>query len=248
MNKENSVSDDKEPVRENMREDNKIKDDKKKKHYSTWESIKKDFPWRSFILGLLIPKMIFYICWHYQMIKIGAIVSLLWCVTYFVIDYLKIRKIEWFALLGMAMILIRITSILARHSPALYLIVEAIDNALIGIIFLGSLLFPRPLIQVFVDKADVKIPDVLRKSPYYRKAWMIVTAAWGLANVVLAVILLCLRMKNPEAAKAFDAFSGWPTTILLMVFTFKFPRWYFARNWSKIQPATEVKSNGNNAK
>lgn len=224
---------------ENPEDSNTTKEKKnqsKKKHKQWFEIFKENFPWKDFMLGLLIPKLIFYTFLHYGNITAGTIVALIWCVGVIVYDYIRSKKIGWFAIIAAILILIRLYAILRKDDPTSYLISDALDNMLFGLVFLISLLFPRSLMQVFVEAGDYsRIPERIVKSPYYKKAWIIVTAVWGVVQIIEAIFVYIFIFHNLRVSQFIDIISGWPTWLLLFAFSFWFPQWYWRKNWKKME-------------
>lgn len=194
-----------------------------------WDDFKKHIPWKAMTFGLLIPKGILFLGISLNMLFPGAVLATLWCLAVSTATYLKERKLNIFALFALAMIFLRVVVIMASRSPALYLIAQALDSALYGLIFLISLLFPRPLIQLLAEASGVIIPEAIRKSPYYEKAWRIITGVWGLAFIFLALILAILKMSSLKSVVMVDMLASWLPTIAMIVFTILFPKWYWKR-------------------
>jgi intracellular septation protein A len=196
---------------------------------SNWNDFKKQVPWKDMIFGFLIPKGILFLGISLNMLFPGAILAALWCLGVSATAYMKERKLNIFALFALAMIFLRVVVILASKSPALYLLAQALDSALYGLIFLISLLFPRPLIQVLAEASGVIVPEAIRKTPYYEKAWRITTGVWGLVFIFLALILAVLKMGSLKSVVVVDMLASWPPTIALIAFTVLFPKWYWKR-------------------
>ena len=182
------------------------------------------------VVGFLIPKTIFFIGIYRNMLFTGAVLAVAWCLTAFFVTQVRARRINIFAAFTVVMILIRVIVVLASKSPTLYLITQSIDYALCGMIFFVSLLFPRSVIQLFAEASGARMPDIIRNSPYYGRAWRIVTAVWGAVFMFVAVILAILKMGNLSSVAMLDMLAGWPVTVTLIIFTVIFPRWYWTRN------------------
>lgn len=200
----------------------------------SWEDFKKNFPWKAMTVGFLIPKGILFIGISLNMLFPGALLAISWCLAVFLAAHFRERKVNIFALLALVMIFLRIAVILASKSPTLYLFAQALDSALYALVFFVSLLFPRSLIQLFAEASGVAMPDVIRKSPYYDRAWRIITAVWGAVFMIVAVILAMLKMYSLKFAAVVDMLSSWPIMIILIAFTVIFPRWYWTRNIGEI--------------
>lgn len=195
------------------------------------------FPVKDLAMGYIAPKVIFHHMVHNGHLLGAAVVSAGWCIAVSAFQYARNKKIDCFALLALVMILARSAALMAKGHPILYTIAEALDSGIIGVIFVGSVLMGRPIIQMFVDAMGMKeIPDRIRKSPYYPAAWRIVTLTWGLVNLAQAILLPILKVKSPGLAPAFDFISSWPTTMALMSFSIWFPGWYWRKNIDRMAP------------
>jgi hypothetical protein len=141
-----------------------------------------------------------------------------------------------FAILALVMIVARVMVILASKSPSLYMFAQALEWAFYGLAFLASLLLPRSFIQLFAEASGTRIPEAVRQSAYYRRAWNIVTASWGVVYMLTAAALVVLKAASLKFAAAVDMVSGWPITIGLIAFTVSFPRWYWTKKLGEIPP------------
>jgi len=194
-----------------------------------WEDFKKHFPWQEMTIGFLIPKAIFFIGIGWNMLYPSAVVATGWCLAVFWVSYMRHRAVNIFAVLAVIVIVVRIVVVLASKSPVLYMYAQALDSASYGVAFLGSLFFPRSLIQLFAEASSVTIPEAVRGSVYYVKGWRIVTSVWGMVYMILAVLLVLLRSVSMKAAALIDIIASWPTLVVLIAFTVLFPRWYWSR-------------------
>jgi len=198
---------------------------------SSWDAFKNSVSWRDITLGFVIPKMIFYISMNKPWLSTGASVSIFWCICVFAIGYLRLKKINFWALLGLLMILIQMIPVIIKNDPNMNFIASAVDSILFGAICLGSIIIGKPVIQMFAEKTGAKkyIPEIILNSPYYNKAWVIVTVVWAVVYFAESAIQLFLALNNYRSVLAFDVFSGWPTMVLLIFFTIQFPKLYWGR-------------------
>jgi len=208
---------------------------KDKEGHSVWYSIRNSLPWRDFFIGLFIPLNLMYVFFHLRKPLLAVAVSVIWCIVFATIDYIMVKKVSVFPIMTGGMILVNFaTSFLGAH-PTLSLIIEALDNSLIGFVFLGSLLFTRPFILQFIDEEAIKrMPEKIRKTSYFMRTWRIVTAVWGIAYIASALFLTYLKAIHFPAVKSVDYFLGWPIVLLLLFFSVTFPRWYWKKNMSSI--------------
>ena len=195
----------------------------------SWEDFKKAFPWKEMTVGFLIPKAIIFlgITWH-KLIA-SAILAMAWSLAVCAITYIRNRKTNIFAVFAVIMILARVIVITVSKSPALYLFAQGVESGLYAAAFFVSLAFPRSIIQMFAEESGVRIPDNIRASAYYHKAWQIVTSVWATVYLFTAVLLVILKLASLKSVSIIDMLASWPITAGLIAFTVIFPRWYWTR-------------------
>ena len=196
---------------------------------TAWESIKKNFPWHDAVLGYMIPKAIFLVGISRNMLFTGGIVAVAWCLAVFWFTRVRTYRVNIFAVFAVAMIMARIAVVLVSKSPTLYLFAQALDNAIFALIFIVSLFWPRSVIQIFAEESGAKIPEAVRSSVYYARAWRIITAVWGIVFLLMALVLAVLNLQSLKVVAIIDICSGWPASIILIAFTFWFPKWYWTK-------------------
>jgi hypothetical protein len=206
-----------------------------KKSGSTWKSFKDNFPWKDMFLGFLIPKVFFLYGAHRGMPFLWGAIAVVWCVGVFYLHQVRTHKVNFFAIFAVIMIIARIIVVIAQKNPRMYLYVLALDNLIIGVIFMASLLFKRSLIQIFADSASAQMPQEILRSVYYGGAWRIVTFVWAIVYILFALMLVLLKACNLKIVGLIDMLAGWPLMIILFLFTLKFPAWYWKNNYAKIK-------------
>ncbi|MFA4889043.1 MAG: hypothetical protein WC628_05675 [Candidatus Omnitrophota bacterium] len=206
-----------------------------KKLESTWESFKKNFPWKDMFFGFLIPKVFFLYGARHGMPFLWGAIAVAWCVGVFYLHQVKAHKVNFFAVFAVIMIFARIIVVAAEKSPMMYLYVLALDNLVVGVIFMVSLLFKRTLMQLFADSAGAKPPQEILRSAYYGSAWRIVTLVWAVVYILFAIALVLLKACNLRIVGLIDMLASWPLLAVLFFFTLKFPAWYWKENYAKIK-------------
>lgn len=201
----------------------------------SWDSFKENFPWKDAILGFLIPKVIFLYGMHLRLPFLGGAIALVWCLAAFYLSHVKARKVNFFAVFAVIMIVARIVVVISEKNPRMYLYVLALDNFVVGAAFMVSLLFKRSLMELFADSASNRIPQEIIRSPYYGRSWRIVTFVWGIVMVLFSFALVLLKAGNLKIVGLIDMFAGWPLTVILFIFTLKFPAWYWKVNYVRIR-------------
>lgn len=196
---------------------------------STWKSLRENFPWKDMFLGFLIPKVSFLYGARHGMPFLWGAIAIVWCVGVFYLHQVKTHKVNFFAVFGVIMIMARIVVVLVEKDPRMYLYVLALDNFIVGVIFMFSLLFKRSLMEIFADSASAQIPREIKRSVYYGRAWRMVTFVWSLTYILFALALVLLKAANLRFVGLIDMLAGYPLMIALFIFTLKFPPWYFRR-------------------
>jgi intracellular septation protein A len=204
--------------------------------YYNWQKSGPRFPWRQLILGALVPITIFYALHRLGQPLTGALLAIGWSIGLLVIKYWRSRSIELFPALAIPVILIELIGTLITRNPDFYLASAAIDNVLWGLLFFISLLFARPLIQIFAELLNPGLGSQEFLSHFempvrlYRSAWRILTVIWAFVSLAKAIILILSQLKLPlEAFLIVRTASGFPVLLLMLIFTYRFPRWYWAR-------------------
>ena len=204
--------------------------------YYKWQTSGPRFPWRQLILGALVPITIFYALHRFGQPLTGALLAIGWSIGLLVIKYWRSRSIELFPALAIPVILIELIGTLITRNPVFYLASAAIDNVLWGLLFFISLLFARPLIQIFAELLNPGLGSQEFLSHFemsvrlYRSAWRILTVIWAVVSLMKAIILILSQLKLPlETFLIVRTASGFPVLVFMLIFTYRFPGWYWAR-------------------
>ena len=207
-----------------------------KKSFYNWQTSGPGVPWHQLILGVLVPITIFYTLHRLGRPLTGALIAIAWSISLLAIKYGRSRNIELFPALAIPVILIEFIGTLITRNPDFYLASAAIDNVLWGFVFLGSLLFTRPLIQIFAELLNpglgsqeflshFKIPLQL-----YRSAWKILTVVWAMVSFLKAIVLILSQLNlSLEAFLVVRTAAGFPVLVVMLLLTYRFPGWYWQR-------------------
>jgi len=207
-----------------------------KNTFYNWQTSGPGVPWRQLILGALVPIAIFYTLYRLGQPLTGALIAIGWSISLLVIQYWRSRSIELFPVLAIPIVLIELIGTLITRNPDFYLASAAIDNVLWGLIFLSSLLFARPLIQIFAELLNPGLGSQEFLNHFempvqlYRSSWKILTIIWAVVSLIKAIILICSQLKLPlEVFLIVRTASGFPVLIVMLIFSYRFPRWYWER-------------------
>jgi len=195
-----------------------------------------NFPYRQFIMGALMPVSFFYVLHRFGQPLTGAMLAIGWSVILLATTYWRSRRVELFPGLAIPIITIELIGTLVFKNTELYLASAAIENVLWGLLFFGSILIRRPLIMIFAEMLNPGLGsrEFLLQSnlppKLYRSAWQIITAIWGGINLLKAIILIISQLNLPlEAFLVVRTASGIPVMVLMIVFSYRFPGWYWER-------------------
>ena len=179
--------------------------------------------------------IIFYLFHHFDKPLAGAFLAAGWGFLVVAITHLVLKKINLFAALSIPLNLIEFAGIIITLNPKFYLATAAIDHTLWGLIFLGSLVFSRPLILILAE-AMGGIPKSqelgeFSNSDVFRSAWVILTIIWGVTHLIAASLLIASQIWLPlEIFLIIRTAFSTPLLTVLIVFSFWFPRWYWNRS------------------
>ncbi len=206
------------------------------KTFDKWRESGASFPWRQLMLGALAPISIFYALHRLGQPFTGALLAIGWSIGLLLIKYLRLRRIELIQALAIPIILIELIGTLITRDPAFYLAAAAIDNLLWGLLFLGSLFFTRPLLQIFAEILNPGLgsPEFLdhfeMPVQLYLSPWKILTVIWVIVFFLKAILLIVSQLKLPlEAFLVVRTASGLPVLVLMLILSYRFPGWYWER-------------------
>jgi len=201
-----------------------------------WLIFGANFPYRQLILGALVPISIFYSLHRFNRPLTGALLAIGWGIGFLAISYWRFRRIELFPGLAIPIILIKLIGTLVTRNPDFYLASAAIVSVLWGLLFLGSMLLPRPLIQILAELLNPGLGSreflsrITITEQLYRSAWLILTAIWGVVNLLKAIILMLSQLRLPlETFLVIKIATGLPVMVALLAFSYRFPGWYWER-------------------
>ncbi|MEQ8169436.1 MAG: hypothetical protein ABRQ38_11110 [Candidatus Eremiobacterota bacterium] len=205
------------------------------KNKTFWTSLKENMPWKELFFGLIIPLNGLYIFLHFNKGLAGMVFVLIWYIILFTINIAVMKKVNIFAVITLFMILLNFFTSFFHSHPSLQIFVKAFDQAIFGFIFLGSILLAKPLVLRFVNKETLeKIPEKVKKSPYFLKTWNIVTAMWGIFYIITSLTIVYLGCFHKELEHTVDFYTGWPATLVLLVISIKFPEYYLRKHSEEI--------------
>jgi len=198
-------------------------------------------PWKGFLLGLFVPVNVLLIFKLFNNAMTGTIFAVGWCILFFLADYAVARQVCVFPLITLFMIATQTAGSMYavyHHASALAAsLLPGIDDLIVALFFLGSLITRAPLILLLLDKESIsRLAAKYSKSPHFMLAWRQITVVWGVSYIVQSIMVTYLRVTSSPAERAVDFLLGWPTVFFLLLFSVTYPAWY----WTKKGLITEV--------
>ncbi|MDF9408800.1 hypothetical protein L7E55_10615 [Pelotomaculum isophthalicicum JI] len=184
---------------------------------------------REFIISVIIPIIILAVSSRYNMTLPGTILAGSWALAAGTVKLARERRVNVYAMIVAGFSVIGLIGTIISSNPTFYLASPIILDVVLAVIFFGSLLFGRPLIQIFAEyEMKDAFPQALRAHPKYASAWTILTAGWGILSISQALLRVVLLLSTPAALYyTVSSLYGNITTPLFLVFTLWFPRWYW---------------------
>lgn len=148
---------------------------------------------KDFIVSAIVPVIIFSLFDKNGMTINGIILSGAWSIGVVVINFIKEHQINALAMMSATFAGIGLMGSIISKNPTFYFIAPIVQNILISAVFLGSLCFKRPLIQIIVEQSYLKnVPEAIKDNPKYKANWKILTTVWGILNITEAVLKIIL--------------------------------------------------------
>lgn len=108
---------------------------------------------------------------------------------------IRTRKADVFSGFIFLGLILGVIAALLGGDERFILLRESYVTGIMGVLFLISLLFPRPLIYYFAERfagRDPQMDDKWNRLPQYRRTFRLMTAVWGCALLLEAVIKVAL--------------------------------------------------------
>lgn len=182
-----------------------------------------------FFLSVVIPVALFSIFDHYNMTLNGTIAAGGWSLGVIVLQYVRDKRVNVFAALGTIFSAIGLVGAVISKNPMYYLASPIVIDMLQAIVFLGSVLIGKPLIQMLAEYTTKRrFSDEFRRQPKFKRAWVLLTVAWGVLNLTQAFLgIILLRYASNEVYYAVSSGYGSISTPLMLAVSFWFPGWYW---------------------
>ena len=209
-----------------------------------WEDFKLDLshiPWANFLLCMFAPLIIMQVGSMLNAQVIGIYIAMGWLIVVAVIYYATTRVVNAFAIITFLVTLTRFIGGFLQHQLPAFVLTTSVDNTIIGLIFIGSMLRPRPFIMSILDKKTIeRTESKFGKSKFFFKAWFDINIVWGLFYVIQGIIISYATALHMQTGEILDYIFGWPSVLVLLYFSVAYPRWYWARHWDQMKLEIEA--------
>jgi hypothetical protein len=211
---------------------------------TTWSIIKLNLsriPWRDFVLGMLVPLLLLQFVSLPSIPLLGVYCSVAWLVIVIVTIYMLTRTIGVFPVITL---IVTLTIVAGRYLASMhpvFRLISSLDATIIGLMFVGSMLRPRPFVMTLVDKKTIELTEAkFGKSKYFYKAWFDVNIIWGMFYIIQGVIISYLMILNMEVGNIMNALFSWPSVLVLLYISVDYPRRYWEKHWEKMKEEIEA--------
>jgi hypothetical protein len=191
-------------------------------------------PWvQTIVLSVVAPILIYSMLTDRGVGEVPAlIISGIGPVVDLVITMAVSRRVDEFSLIVLAFLVLSVLTSLLFDNPRLLLLKESALTGIFGLILLGSLLAPRPLMFYFGRRfAAQGIPEKvawwngLWQYPGFRRTQRVLTLVWGVAWLAEAVLRGVLAFVVPVGTSVvINSVLPPVVTVLLIVFTITYAK------------------------
>jgi len=211
---------------------------------STWSIIKLNLsrmPWRDFVLGMLVPLLLLQLVSPPSFPLLGVYCSLAWLVILIVTSAILTRTLNVFSIITLVVTVTMVAGhYLARMHPA-FALIPSLDASIIGLMFVGSMLRPRPFIMSLVGKETIERTEAkFGKSKFFYKAWFDINIMWGMFYMIQGVTISYAMILNMELGNIISLLFSWPSVLVLLYISVDYPRLYWKKHWEKMKEEIEA--------
>jgi hypothetical protein len=175
------------------------------------------------VLGSLVPVGVFYLGIQTWGFSTAVVLVLSWSALVFVWHLRRTAAADVFSATTFGFACVKAAAGIATQNTLLYLAWPSLENLVYGTAFFGSAVLGRPLLALYAQRL-YPIPPYVRASGEFRRAFLIVSAAWLCGHGFRAVLRLWLLTHLPlETYLIADTVAGWPVNASLVAFSTWFP-------------------------
>ncbi|XXJ18701.1 VC0807 family protein [Desulfovibrio caledoniensis] len=190
------------------------------------------------MLGAIVPVLVYYAGRRLGVGMVGAALAAAWGVGISVWFFVRDREVDGFSAIGAAYCLAELAGLAVTRNPDWYLLSPIVSNTAMGCVFVASMAFRRPLIQLLAEQTAGKdaFPDSVRESGYYRSLWLRLSVLWGGAYFLRALGLWIILKGWPmEVYLAARVVLDWPVVAALIALSFWYPKIYWRQRLHPVE-------------
>lgn len=174
-------------------------------------------------LGSGLPVAMFYLTLRLWSFPAAVLVVLSWSTLLFAWHWRRTGQADVFSASTFGFACLQATIGLLSQNPTMYLAAPSLENLAYGLAFFGSALVGRPLLALYARRL-YPIPAEVQASSAFRRAFLVVSAAWLLGLGLRALVRLWLLVSLPlELYLVVNTVAGWPFSLALVSFTVWYP-------------------------
>ncbi|WP_198535569.1 VC0807 family protein [Streptomyces caatingaensis] len=157
------------------------------------------------LFGAVLPFVTYGVLTDHGVSKVNALLLIsLWPVVETLISLAVRRRVDEFGMMMLALMLLGALSAVAYNSTELVFVKDSAITGLLGLVYLGSLALPRPLMFYLGRRfATDGSPEGLAhwnglwRYPGFRRMQYLMTTVWGVAFLLEAVVRVVLTYALP---------------------------------------------------
>lgn len=185
------------------------------------------------VCNVVLPLLTYSVLTDYGMSEVGALsLSAVWPVVEIAVMFAIRRHVDEIGVLSLILIALGVVSSLLLNDPRVLLLKDSAVTGLFGLVILGSLLAPRPLMFYFgrkfaTDGSPEKIEwwNGLWRYEGFRHTQRVLTVVWGVAFLGEAVLRVILtEMLSVDAMVTISAILPYVVFAALMTWTIVYTR------------------------
>jgi intracellular septation protein A len=190
---------------------------------------------------MFAPMVILEITSYLGVPMLGIYIALAWLILVAIVIYIIRHVVSLFAIITFIMVLTQTIAVFLKPKFAFLALIPSVDNTIVGLIFIGSMLRPRPFIMALIGKETIERTEAkYGKSKYFFKAWFDINIVWGMFYILQGLIISYTMLLNVDTGKLLNFLFGWPAVLILLYFSVAYPTWYWKKNWEKMKVEIEA--------
>jgi intracellular septation protein A len=175
------------------------------------------------VLGSVLPVGLFYAAYRLWSFTVAVVVVLAWSMLIFAWHRRRTGGSDVFSATTFVFACVKAAAGLLSQNALLYLAWPSLENLIYGTAFLGSAIAGRPVLALYAQRL-YPIPSEVSRTPTFRRAFIIASAAWLAGHTVRGIVRLWLLFNLPlELYLVADTVAGWPINTSLVAFTAWYP-------------------------